>query len=202
MRFNVSGNLFSLNSTGPGIINQPILIDFRWLEYPDRYERTENVTTRKDGYYTLQDTLTLKEGNYKISARPANSKFMGASIATKNLVVYGNPLTSEQLITYLVAGIGTGLAVIGAVIKIPGYITSVKQTNILSRYLSKINKEYYQFSVERSINKDEFVRKLEEIRNNITHLLEKRKINENQYKMLDDKITYYTDNLAKSSEVN
>jgi hypothetical protein len=198
VKFNVSGKLvMTSNSTGPGVSTQPILIDFHWMEHPERYERMENVTTKENGYYTLQDELTLEEGNYKISARPNNYKFIGASPATKDLVVYGKSLTSEQLTTYLIAGIGTGLAVLGAILRVPGYFTSVKQANTLSRYLAKINDKYYQFSNEKSIGKDEFVRELYEIRRSVTYLLERRDINENQYKILDDKITYYIDNLAE-----
>jgi hypothetical protein len=72
----------------------------------------------------------------------------------------------------------------------------------LSKYVSKINKKYKQFNEEKSIDKNQFVKALEDIRNNITYLLERRGINENQFKMIDDKIAYYFDKVAKPPEAH
>jgi hypothetical protein len=60
-----------------------------------------------------------------------------------------------------------------------------------------VNKKYNEFNEEKLIDKNQFVKDLEAIRSNITYLLERRDLNESQYKMVDDKIAYYLDKVAK-----
>jgi hypothetical protein len=116
---------------------------------------------------------------------------------SKDLVVHSHPWTSDQLITYLEIVIGAAVTVIGVILKVLSYFTARKQSKNLSKYVSKINKKYNEFNEEKSIDKNQFVKALEDIRSNITYLLERRGINENQYKMIDDKIANYLDKIAK-----
>jgi pYEATS domain-containing protein involved in immunity len=199
MKYNISGTLSStLNNSG--IVSQPILIDMFWVEHPDIYNRPEHVKTGENGYYSFQDNnLALQAGNYKITVRPEKPIYAGLS-GSKDLVVHPHPWTSDQLITYLGIGIGAAVTVIGVILKVPSYFTAIKQSNNLSTYISKVNNKYNEFNEEKSIDKNQFVQDLENIRSNITYLLEKRDLSENQYKMIDDKIAYYLDKVSKPPE--
>jgi pYEATS domain-containing protein involved in immunity len=195
MDYNISGILTS-NANGSGIPRQSIIINLVWKEHPEFRNTTHKVLTQGNGYYTYAETLTLAEGNYKILVKPESHIYAGLSV-TKDLFVHGHPITQDQLITYLVAFIGITIAAIGAIVKVPSFFTSVKQGNNLSNYMSIINKRHHEFIIEKSIDENQFLKDLEDIRSKVTNLLEQRKISENQYRMLDDKITYLADKAEK-----
>jgi hypothetical protein len=63
--------------------------------------------------------------------------------------------------------------------------------------MSMINNRHYEFIFEKSLDKNQFLKHLEDIRTKVTNLPENRKISENQYRMLDEQITYLTDKVEK-----
>ena len=55
---------------------------------------------------------------------------------------------------------------------------------------------------KRPANKKEYLDFLEGLRSDIIYLLHRREINENQYKMLDDRIIEYLNKINQQSKIN
>ena len=92
--------------------------------------------------------------------------------------------------------IGTGAAATGAVVTLPGVMKTRKQSKFLATYLLKIHNKYDELCRKTKTkptdqNKDEYQDFLETLRCDIIYLLQNGSINENHYKMLDDRITEY-----------
>jgi hypothetical protein len=90
--------------------------------------------------------------------------------------------------------IGTGAAATGAIVTVPGFLRGRKQSKFLGTYLLKIHNKYDELcktTRPTNINKNEYLDFLDALRCDIIYLLQKGHINENQYKMLDDRITEY-----------
>ena len=90
--------------------------------------------------------------------------------------------------------IGTGAAATGAIVTVPGFLRARKQSKFLGTYLLKIHNKYDELcktTKPTNKNKNEYLDFLDALRCDIIYLLQKRDINENQYKMLDDRITEY-----------
>ena len=90
--------------------------------------------------------------------------------------------------------IGTGAAATGAIVTVPGFLRTRKQSKFLGTYLLKIRDKYDEYcktTKPANKNKNEYIDFLDALRCDIIYLLQKRDINENQYKMLDDRITEY-----------
>jgi hypothetical protein len=90
--------------------------------------------------------------------------------------------------------IGTGAAATGAIVTVPGFLRGRKQSKFLGTYLLKIHNKYDELcktTRPTNINKNEYLGFLDALRCDIIYLLQKGNINENQYKMLDDRITEY-----------
>jgi len=92
--------------------------------------------------------------------------------------------------------IGTGAAATGAVVTVPGMMKTKKQSKFLAIYLLKIHNKYDELCRnEKTKPTDksnyEFLDFLDTLRCDIIYLLQNGDINENQYKMLDDRITEY-----------
>ena len=68
----------------------------------------------------------------------------------------------------------------------------------MSTYLLKIHHKYDEFKTK-SPDKKEYLEFLEGLRSDIIYLLHRRDINENQYKMLDDKIIEYLNKINRLS---
>ena len=85
---------------------------------------------------------------------------------------------------------GTGAMAIGIILNVPGVLRTRKQSKCLSMYLLKIHHGYDELR-KKPANKREYLNTLEGLRRDIIYLLHRRDINENQYKMLDDKIIEY-----------
>ncbi len=100
--------------------------------------------------------------------------------------------------------IGTGAAATGAIVTVPGFLRGRKQSKFLGTYLLKIHNKYDELCrttkpTNKDKNKNEYLDFLDALRCDIIYLLQKRDINENQYKMLDDRITEY---LRKTTDLN
>jgi hypothetical protein len=98
--------------------------------------------------------------------------------------------------------IGTGAAATGAIVTVPGFLRTRKQSKFLGTYLLKIHNKYDELcktTKPTNKNKNEYLDFLDALRCDIIYLLQKGDINENQYKMLDDRITEY---LRKTTDLN
>jgi hypothetical protein len=92
--------------------------------------------------------------------------------------------------------IGTGAAATGVIVTVPGFLRGRKQSKYLGTYLLKIHDKYDKLCkttkpANKNKNKNEYLDFLDALRCDIIYLLQKGDINENQYKMLDDRITEY-----------
>jgi hypothetical protein len=90
--------------------------------------------------------------------------------------------------------IGTGAAATGAVVTVPGVMKTRKQSKFLAIYLLKIHNKYdelFKKTKPTDKNKNEYLDFLDTLRCDIIYLLQNGDINENQYKMLDDRVTEY-----------
>ena len=98
--------------------------------------------------------------------------------------------------------IGTGAAATGDIVTVPGFLRTRKQSKFLGTYLLKIHNEYDELcktTKPTNKNKNEYMDFLDALRCDIIYMLQKGDINENQYKMLDDRITEY---LRKTTNLN
>jgi hypothetical protein len=87
---------------------------------------------------------------------------------------------------------GTGAAATGIIATVPGVLRTRNQSKCLSTYLLKIHHKYDELGKRtESVDKEEYLDFLEGLRSDIIYLLHRREINENQYKMLDDRIIEY-----------
>jgi hypothetical protein len=101
---------------------------------------------------------------------------------------------STSLLSTISTAIGTGAAATGAIVTVPGFLRARKQPKFLAIYLLKIHNEYDRLCKKtKSLdkNKNEYLDFLESLRRDIIYLLENGDINENQYKMLEDRIAEY-----------
>ena len=98
--------------------------------------------------------------------------------------------------------IGTGAAATGAIVTVPGFLKTRKQSKFLGTYLLIIHHKYNEFcktTKPANKNKNEYLDFLDTLRCDVIYLLQNGDINENQYKMLDDRITEY---LRKTTDLN
>jgi hypothetical protein len=86
---------------------------------------------------------------------------------------------------------GTGAMATGIIVTVPGVLRTRKQSKHMSTYLLKIHQKYDELWKNKSADKKEYLDFLEGLRSDIIYLLQRRKINENQYKILDDRIIEY-----------
>jgi hypothetical protein len=86
--------------------------------------------------------------------------------------------------------IGTGAMATGIIITVPGVLRTRNQSKCMSAYLLKIHHKYDELKTK-SPDKKEYLEFLEGLRSDIIYLLHRRDINENQYKILDDRIIEY-----------
>lgn len=186
--FTVWGTL-SYSTNGSGIRNQPISIIFLDNANNPSY-RTLPIYTNANGNYSYSypNLNFLSHGQYKVFVQVPGHKGLNA---TRDLIMLSHPLTNDQLITYLGTGVAVAVGIVGAITKVPNYFISRKHANYLSMYMQQINKKYNEFNNDgnRIHNKRQYIDNLEDIRGNITYLLQARDINDNQFKMLDDKIS-------------
>ena len=85
----------------------------------------------------------------------------------------------------------------GIIATVPGVLRTRKQSKRMSIYLLKIHHGYDE--LKKPANTSEYLNILEGLRSEIIYLLQRRDINENQYKMLDDKIIEYLNKINRLS---
>src|SRR5215469_16027891 len=94
-----------------------------------------------------------------------------------------NPYFSLSILS---TATGTGAMATGIMATVPGVLRTRKQSRHMSIYLLKIHHGYDELR-KKPANKREYLDILEGLRSEIIYLLQRREINENQYKMLDDR---------------
>jgi hypothetical protein len=94
---------------------------------------------------------------------------------------------------------GTGAAAIGIIATVPGVLRTRKQSKCMSIYLLKIHHGYDELN-KKPAKTREYLDILEGLRHDIIYLLQRREINENQYKMLDDRIIEYLNKINHQSK--
>jgi hypothetical protein len=99
-----------------------------------------------------------------------------------------NPYFSLSILS---TAAGTGAAATGITTTVPGVLRTRKQSKYLIGYLLKIHYKYDEVCKNKSRDKKEYLDFLQGLRGDIIYLLQRRHINENQYKMLDDRIIEY-----------
>ena len=94
---------------------------------------------------------------------------------------------------------GTGAMATGIIVTVPGVLRARNQSKCMSIYLLKIHHGYDE--LKKSANTREYLDILEGLRRDIIYLLQRREINENQYKMLDDRIIEYLNKINHQSKI-
>jgi hypothetical protein len=107
-----------------------------------------------------------------------------------------NPYLSLSILS---TATGTGAAATGIIATVPGVLRTRKQSKCMSVYLLKIHHEYDE--LKKSSNTRVYLDILEGLRRDIIYLLQRREINENQYKMLDDRIIEYLNKINYQSKI-
>ena len=111
--------------------------------------------------------------------------------------VNNNNNTPKLSLSTVSTAVGTGAAATGAIVTVPGVLRTRKQSKCLSTYLLKIHDKYDEFCKKtKPANNKKYLDFLEALRSEIIYLLQRREINENQYKMLDDRIIEYLNKIA------
>ena len=95
---------------------------------------------------------------------------------------------------------GTGAAATGIIATVPGVLRTRKQSKCMSIYLLKIHHGYDELR-KKPANTREYLDILEGLRRDIIYLLQRRELNENQYKMLDDRIIEYLNKINHQSKI-
>jgi hypothetical protein len=120
--------------------------------------------------------------------------------ATQQQESNNNNNTKLLSLSTISTAIGTGAAATGVIVTVPGFLSTRKQPKLLATYLLKIHNKYDELcKTTKPANKNEYLDFLDALRCDIIYLLQKGDINENQYKMLDDRITEY---LSKATDLN
>jgi hypothetical protein len=96
---------------------------------------------------------------------------------------------------------GTGAMATGIIATVPGVLRTRKQSKCMSIYLLKIHHKYDELS-KKPAKTREYLDILEGLRRDIIYLLQRTEINENQYKMLDDRIIEYLNRINHQSIIN
>jgi len=107
-------------------------------------------------------------------------------------IINSNNNTPKLSLSSISTVVGTGAAATGAIVTVPGILRTRKQSKCLSTYLLKIYDKYDEFCKKtKPTDGKKYLDFLEALCSEIIYMLQRREINENQYKMLDDRINEY-----------
>ena len=106
--------------------------------------------------------------------------------------INNNNNTPRLSLSTISTAVGTGAAATGTIVTVPGVLRTRKRSKLLSIYLLKIHDNYIKlYRKTKPPENKKYLDFLEGLRGEIIYLLQRRDINENQYKMLDDRILEY-----------
>jgi hypothetical protein len=123
-----------------------------------------------------------------------------AASAQRQITNNNNPYLPLS-ISILSTATGTGAAATGIIATVPGVLRTRKQSKCMSIYLLKIHHGYDELTKKPATTR-EYLDILEGLRRDIIYLLQRREINENQYKILDDRIIEYLNKINHQSKIN
>ncbi len=125
----------------------------------------------------------------------------GKAASTQQQINNNNNNNNPYLpLSMLSTATGTGAAATGIIATVPGALRTRKQSKCMSIYLLKIHQGYDELG-KKSVNTREYLDILEGLRRDIIYLLQRREINESQYKMLDDRIVEYLNKINHQSKI-
>jgi len=109
-----------------------------------------------------------------------------------------NNNTKPVFLSTISTAIATGAGAIGAILTVPGYLRARKQPKFLAAYLLMIHNKYdelcrYPKLTDKS--KNEYRNFLHSLRCEIIYSLKNGDINENQYRLIEDRIAEYLNRL-------
>ena len=177
----IRGSLSTLN--GSALDNK--LISIAILQ-DNIVKRNYTELTQDNGIFSKEISSTLPPGKYELLVQPIQYPYSQLRLINDFLILK-HQLTSEELITYTGSIVGLGVAVIGIVTKIPPYLTSKKQKSVLRQWLIDMNYIYKKYKKDTQ----QCLENLENLKNSLIQMLYKGKINEDQYEMLDKKVSDY-----------
>jgi hypothetical protein len=194
--FIISGKLSSSN--GSSAPNVPIYIRMYSVAHPELYNvrSSPGLKTGADGIYSWSPPTVTVDGSYKIIVEPLAQPYSTLHPVVKDLTVIPAPFNKDQLIQIWGIAVAAGVAVIALLVKIPSYITQVKQSDNLRNCIKAINSEYdryMQIKDPSQIDKDRYLDALDTSRNIIMDFVASRNplrsITVDQYNMLDDLVS-------------
>jgi hypothetical protein len=194
----ITGILSHLNN-GSGIENQQINMEIRDKSNNQTIVGMSTATDQTDEYGVFEGDLSqleLHKGTYIVSAQPVSAQPPKDSLYSKLRVTteinaLGHELTSQDLIGIVGGIVGTGVAVSGAINTLPGYFKQKKQRKNLTLYIKDIDNDY-----ETCKNTKECLSHLGLKRNAIIESLNRGEISQEQYEILDKKISDYMENVS------
>jgi len=109
-----------------------------------------------------------------------------------------NNNTKPVFLSTISTAIATGAGTTGAILTVPGYLRARKQPKFLAAYLLKIHNKHdvlcrYPKLTDKS--KNEYQQFLDSLRYDIIYSLKNGDINENQYRLIEDRIAEYLNKL-------
>jgi hypothetical protein len=119
-------------------------------------------------------------------------------VAAATLQENNNNNTKPVFLSTISTTIATGAGATGAILTVPGYLRARKQPKFLAVYLLKIHNKYdelrrYPKLTDKS--KNEYRNFLHSLRCEIIYSLKNGDINENQYRLIEDRIAEYLNRL-------
>jgi hypothetical protein len=120
--------------------------------------------------------------------RPASTQTETASGSTATATTSGTTFFGIGLST--LQGIAGAAGTAGSLVI--GWLFKTRKRRLVFRYLTRIDSTYNQYSVDR----EECVKRLNDMRDEIVQLLKKRQIDEPQYTILESKLTQYLKDLG------
>ena len=109
-----------------------------------------------------------------------------------------NNNTKPVFLSTISTAIATGAGATGAILTVPGYLRARKQPKFLAAYLLKIHNkhdELYRYTKLTDKSKNEYREFLDSLRCDIIYSLKNGDINENQYRLIEDRIAEYLNRL-------
>jgi hypothetical protein len=190
--FGVSGKLIHLNGIGRN--QQELNITLFKADDLGNKRNAPILLTDNNGIYVYKfDPENHDKGNYKVMVIPINASYNHLNVTT-NLVVTDSPMTFDQFIQYLSLGIGIAAGVLGAIIKVPTYLSNNRKRNNTSNSIKEINEIYKNYENDTQ-NKNKYLKELKILPDKFPNLLTRGNIAEDQFKFLDDIITRYVKNI-------
>lgn len=188
LAFKIGGKLTSLNANTKSISNQSLDINLTGIDDRNVYDTLlDEVNTQADGSYEYENQdFKLPAGEYKITVTPNNLPH-GLSV-TEKLIVIPHPLTFNEITGILFGIIGAALAITSGIFKLPAYMRDRRRVKALAKYLRNIEEKLGQYK-ESSITRDLLMKEFKDYRKETINLLGEGFLNENQYKIIDEKIS-------------